>query len=367
MSPAKRYARKHAKATQRQRLNAKERHEHQQRQVQCDIEALHQALHDLGLPDELVSEIEGRLRAQEKRLGKIFGLMFPTLFGCINAYELGRTRGWDTHLFSCIWGALPTRSWLKRLRKLAHDILVPLWRHIASMSEATHSRWQWTWVLDDSVFRKYGGKLELVGTWWSGQHKRVVDGIDGVLLLIVIGDGKLIVPVDFAVRRPNPTGPGRRCRIQLGWAQVMIDETLGALRRRGLGLPTSLVVADSWFSDSKLMAHVAQTHQGTLLVQGKSHYTYYLEDGRKVKGADLLHDDEKGPWRQSLNAPGCHYARLRAKSPTYGEVTLILVDKPGEKRLYLLCFATAIQATRLLRLWSRRHWMEQVFRTLKHL
>ena len=129
-------------------------------------------------------------------------------------------------------------------------------------------------MLDDSVFRKYGGKLELVGTWWSGQHKRVVDGIDGVLLLVVIGDGKLIVPVDFAVRRPNPTGPGRRCRTKLGWAQVMLDETLAALRRRGLGLPAPLVVADSWFSDSKLMAHVANTHHGTLLVQGKATYTF---------------------------------------------------------------------------------------------
>ena len=36
------------------------------------------------------------------------------------------------------------------------------------------------------------------------------------------------------------------------------------------------------------MAHVAATHQGTLLVQGKATYTFYLEDGRKVKGADLI-------------------------------------------------------------------------------
>jgi hypothetical protein len=27
--------------------------------------------------------------------------------------------------------------------------------------------------------------------------------------------------------------------------------------------------ADSWFADSKLMRHVATTHQGTLLVEGK--------------------------------------------------------------------------------------------------
>ena len=367
MSPGKRYAKKHAKAINRRRLNAKERHEHQQRQAQRDIEALHQALHDLGLPADLVTEIEGRVRAQKKLLGKIFGLMFPTLFGCINAYELTRTRGWDKNLPSRILGALPKRSWLKRLRKLGQEVLEPLWRHIEAMSAATRSRWQWTWVLDDSVFRKYGGQLELVGTWWSGQHKRVVDGIDGVLLLVVVGDGKLVVPVDFAVRRPNPNGPGRRCRSKLGWAQVMLDESLAALRRRGLNLSAPLVVADSWFSDSKLMAHVADTHHGTFLVQGKATYTFYLADGRKVKGADLVAEDQPWPFRQSLNARDCRYARLQATSPTYGAVTVLLVDKPREKRFYLLCFATPLQATRLLRLWSRRHWIEHVFRTLKHL
>jgi hypothetical protein len=367
MSRTRQDVKQQAKAITRRRLGAKERHERQQKRAQRDIEALRQALDDVGLPDDLVTEIEGRLRAQKKLRGKIFGLMFPTLFGCVNASALTRARGWDKNLPSRMLGALPKRAWLKRLRKLGQDILGSLWRHREAMSAATRSRWQWTWVLDDSVLRTYGGKLELGGTWWSGQPKRVVDGMDGVLLLVVIGDGKLIVPVDFAVRRPNPKGPGRRCRTKLGWAQVMLDETLAALRRRGLDLPAPLVVADSWFSDSKLMAHGADTHQGTLLVQGKATYVYYLEDGRKIKGADLVDDDNDWPFRQSLNAPACRYARLRAKSPTYGEVTLLIVDKPGEKRFDLLCFATQLQATRLLRLWSRRHWIEQVFRTLKHL
>ena len=242
-----------------------------------------------------------------------------------------------------------------------------LWRQVEAKSPATRSRWQWTWVLDDSVFRKYGGELELVGHWWSGQYKRVVTGIDGVLVLVVIGDGKLVIPVDFAVRRPNPTGPGRRCRTKLGWVQVMLDESLAALRRRGLELPAPMVVADSWFSDSKLMAHMAGIYQGTLLVQGKNSYTFYLEDGHKVKGADLVHDDTAWPWCQSLHAPDCRYARLRAKSPTYGQVTLILVDKPREDRVYLFCLASDVPATRLLRVWSRRHLIEQVFRTLKSL
>jgi hypothetical protein len=33
--------------------------------------------------------------------------------------------------------------------------------------------------------------IKLVGQWYSGPHKRVVSGIDGVLLMVVIGDGKL--------------------------------------------------------------------------------------------------------------------------------------------------------------------------------
>jgi hypothetical protein len=86
-------------------------------------------------------------------------------------------------------------------------VLIPLWRYAASKSEATRSRWQWTWVGDDSVFKKYGEQLGLVGTWWSGQEHRVLSGIDGILLIVVIGDGKLVVPVDFAIRRPDPTGP----------------------------------------------------------------------------------------------------------------------------------------------------------------
>jgi hypothetical protein len=46
------------------------------------VEALHQAVEALGLPANLVVEIEGRLRSQHKLLGKIVGVMFPALFGC---------------------------------------------------------------------------------------------------------------------------------------------------------------------------------------------------------------------------------------------------------------------------------------------
>jgi hypothetical protein len=148
------------------------------------------------------------------------------------------------------------------------------------------------------VFKKYGKQLGLVGTWWSGQEKRVLSGMDGVLLVVVIGDGKLLVPVDFAIRRPDPHGPGGPCRDKLHWVQSMLDGRLAALHRRGSALPPPMVMTDSWFNDSKLMGHVAATHQGTFLVEGKSTYVFTLPDGRQVKGGDLQYQRE-WPWRHS--------------------------------------------------------------------
>jgi hypothetical protein len=366
MSPRTRDAKQQVKARQRRRLHAQERLARDRRQAQHAAEVLQQALDDLGLPEDLVIEIEGRLRSQQKLLGKIVGMMFPPLFGCRTNTELCRVRGWDKNLPSRLLGALPKRSWIKRLRRLGLEVLIPLWRYTASRSEATRSRWQWTWVGDDSVFKKYGDQLGLVGTWWSGQEHRVLSGIDGVLLVVVVGEGKLVVPVDFAIRRPDPQGPGAPCRDKLSWMQNMLDSRLAAFRRRGVALPPPMIIADSWFSDSKLMRHVATTHQGTFLVEGKSSYVFELPDGRQVKGYDMQQHRD-WPWRSSEQVPGVRYARLRAISPTYGAVTLIVIEEPTEVQFYVMCLDTAISGPRLIRAWKRRHWIEYCFRTLKHL
>jgi hypothetical protein len=87
-----------------------------------------------------------------------------------------RVRGWKKNIPSQLLGALPKRSWLKRLRRLGLEMLIAIWRHTQDKSASTHSRWQWRWIVDDSVFRKYGKQIGLVGTWYSGQFKRTVPG-----------------------------------------------------------------------------------------------------------------------------------------------------------------------------------------------
>jgi len=68
MMRAKAYQKRQAKANKRRRLKAQERLTRDRRQAQHAAEALQQALSDLGLPEDLVAEIEGRLRSQQKLL-----------------------------------------------------------------------------------------------------------------------------------------------------------------------------------------------------------------------------------------------------------------------------------------------------------
>jgi hypothetical protein len=62
-------------------------------------------------------------------------------------------------------------------------------------------------------------------SWDSSAHGGVARkngysrGLMGVLLVVVIGEGKLVVPVDFVIRRPDPTGAGGPCRKKLHWCR----------------------------------------------------------------------------------------------------------------------------------------------------
>jgi hypothetical protein len=352
-------------ARQRRLQQSRDRLQREQVRAQRHLQAVEQAMVALGLPETLVAEVEWRLKALGKLLGKIFGVMFPTAFGCRTAYELTRVRRWDKNLPGKILGALPKQKWVRQLQHRGEDLLATLWQQ-EDKSPATQSRWQWIWVGDDSLFKKYGSPLGLVGTWWSGQEHQVQLGINGLLLVVVIGEGKLVIPVDFTVRRPDLVGPSAPCRDKLTWLRVMLDRTWAALPRRRLRLPAPLVVVDSWFGDSKLLVHVALHPHGTVLVEGKSPYIFYLGDGRRVTGRELRtrHD---WPWRECLSMPGRRYARLTAMSPTYGRVTVVIVDEVGQTPFYVLCRETTISAPRLIRAWKRRSWIEPHCRLLKHL
>jgi hypothetical protein len=70
MPPSRRDTQKYAKARRRYR-KAHERLARDRRQAQHAAKVLEQALEDLGLPRDLVGEIEGRLRSQNGKARRL--------------------------------------------------------------------------------------------------------------------------------------------------------------------------------------------------------------------------------------------------------------------------------------------------------
>lgn len=257
----------------------------EQARAQGYLRGLEQALQDLGIPDTLAEVVARKLKAQGKR----FGLMFPPSVWVpkLPRAEPGQGLGQEPAVQD---PGGPAQA------EMGEAVATVGPREAGGVVAAGGRQKPCD---SQSVAVDLGGRRQRLQEGWAapGAGGPVVErpGAAGPawhrwprLLIVVIGEGKLVVPVDFEVRRPDPEGPGRPCRDKLTWLEVMLDRTLTALQPPGLRLPAPLVGADSWFGDSGLLGHVETASQGTVVVEGKSSYVFHLPDGRRVKGQALL-------------------------------------------------------------------------------
>ena len=77
MTQCRQYHKRQHKARQRRLQKARERLQREQARAQRALQALEDALVELGLPGSVAEEVEWRLQTQQQLLGKIFGMMFP--------------------------------------------------------------------------------------------------------------------------------------------------------------------------------------------------------------------------------------------------------------------------------------------------
>ena len=144
MAPMTRAQRREYHAKHRRLQKYCDRLQLEQARAQRHLQALEQALVDVGVAETVAEEVQWRLKAVRKLLGKIFGLIFPTVFGCRTHHELTRVRAWDKNLPARILGALPKQKWLQQLQHRGQDLLVTLWHAVVDKSPAPRRRWQWT-------------------------------------------------------------------------------------------------------------------------------------------------------------------------------------------------------------------------------
>jgi hypothetical protein len=340
--------------------------EHAHRRAPRCLHALAQARFARGRPETRAAAVEWRLQAQVKRRGHIFAVRCPPVCGCRSADERTPVRVGAKPLPGRLLGARPQQPWSRPWHQRGHALWRRLWPQVADQSPAPQRRWPWPWVADDRVGQPAGPPLGWVGTWERGQAPRVRLGSAGRLLVVGMGDGPRVIPVDGVSRRPDPVGPGRPGGDQRPWWQVRLQRTWTVRPRRCRRRPAPLSGADRWCGDAAVLAHVQTPRHGTWLVAGQRRSVCSRAAGRRGTGADLRPRCD-GPWRESPQAPRGRDARLTATRATDGRVPRGLVDTAGEARVSGRCRETTIAAPRVLRAWGRRRGMEPTVRTWQHL
>jgi hypothetical protein len=77
MTQSRRYPKRQHQARQRRLAQPHERFQREQARAQRSLQALEVAIVEFGLPETRAAAVQRRLQAQQRLLGKIFGLMFP--------------------------------------------------------------------------------------------------------------------------------------------------------------------------------------------------------------------------------------------------------------------------------------------------
>ena len=162
--------------------------------------------------------------------------------------------------------------------QVAHDAYTRLLQRLPPDSEAL---WQevepqvsltsGVLVLDDTTLDKpYARRMEIVSRHWSGKHHKVVQGINLVSLVWMIGQGVGRLPCDFRVYHKATDGQTKNDHFRRMLAQ--------AYQR---GFAPEIVLFDSWYSSLKNLKTI-RDYGWTWLTQLKSNRTVSLYKGHRL-------------------------------------------------------------------------------------
>jgi len=326
--------------------------------VESYAEDIKESISELELDKELEKFAEKHLGKMVQAFGLILGILLLPLSGCSSYYEFSQEYGLGKNRPYRLLGRCSLGVWVRLLRKISMKLLVRLVKKYHHMSDATKSRYKVTLAVDSTTLLKLAGKLALVGVFWSGNLKKRASSIQLIVLYAVIGEGKLLIPLDMRIRRPDPQGRGRKCKEQ---PQLVLEMIKGfKIRCLGKGIDPSgwFVVMDSWYGSKNLLDEISKL--GFIVTfEGKSSYVFFL--GTEAFNAAGLAQEIR--WRKSSQRQ-IKYARANVTNPTFGEVTVVLFQDADELK-YLVMKPSLISAVRLIVAYKLRWWIEEFFKICK--
>ena len=245
-------------------------------------------------------------------------------------------------------------QWKSLLVGISSAIAVEELHAAASKSAAPRSRRCITISVDDTNDPRYAEALSYCYKWWSKQQNNAIKGRN--ILAITLKIGEVILPLNIRIVSKQGRGNTDKPTCFL----TMIEEVLDVFDAQGIDLRKYPITFDSWYGSKNLIETLLDLEFTTILIHGKSNYV--MEIDRKT--AKL--SEHKKTVKLRANQWGCDkpVRRLRAKSPTFGELVLLFFAAHGKTQT-MMVFGRPLRAAEILHIWSQHHGIEQFWRHLK--
>jgi len=247
--------------------------------VELYVQELKKSIKDLEIDNELAKFVKAHLGKMLKAFSSILGLLLLPLSGCESYFDFSCEYGMGKNKPYRILERGTSAVWIRLLRRISSKLLIKIAKRYHQMSDATKSRFKVTLVVDSTTLLKLASKMGLVGIFWSGQLKREAPSIQMIVLYAVIGEGKLLIPLDMRIRRPDLAGRGRKCKEQPELVLEMIRNLKTRCLSKGVNPKGWFIVMDSWYCSNELLNKISDCGF-IVVIEGKSNYVFYHEAQR---------------------------------------------------------------------------------------
>ncbi len=276
------------------------------------------------------------------------------LFGLYNPNQVADALGVSKNKLYRDLKDMSLYQWKSLLVGITSTLAIEEIRQTASKSASTQSRRCITISVDDTNDSRYAKTLSYCYNWWSTQQNNAINCRNILAITLKVGD--VILPLN--IRIVSKQGRGNTDKPTC--FRTMIEEVLDVFDAEGIDLRKYPITFDSWYGSKDLIETLLELGFTCILIHGKSNYVMEIDDQVGKLSA------HKKTIKLLTHQWGCDkpVRRLRAKSPTFGQLVLLFFQAYGKTQT-MMVFGRPLRAAEILHIWSQHHGIEQFWRHLK--
>lgn len=227
---------------------------------------------------------------------------------------------------------------------------------VIQKSAATLTRAGISLSVDNSVIDRLGRMLRCTWSWYSGRCKKIVNGQD--LLGIVLTINGLVFPLHLLFCSKQGRANTDKPSLLISMLSCLKEE----FSKEGIDLTCFPITLDSWFVSEDLKQKLYKLGFKKIIIAGKGNYTFTINTKKQKASAWKKHITLiSNQW--GIDLPCC---RVKANSPTFGDVILFFYEKNTTRNYYLMDFSeNPMRAAEIWHIWKQHSLIEYFWKVLK--